>query len=620
MAAPQPPDGPPADLPAVLALAAHGWRVFPCRPRDKTPLVREWQHIATTGPEQIRAWYAEYPACNWGIATGRASGTWVLDVDGAQGTASLKALVTQHGALPARLTVRTGKGLHLYFAWPRGHELRNSAGKIGEGLDVRAEGGYVLAPGSVHPSGAIYAVAQDGPVPDAPEWLVQMATSPATATAAVTDGDRIPQGKGEPAKFKLALKLLKANQTRDVVLAAVLALDAKCEHRLGEAECKRKVDEWAERYARGEPIAGPRRAEIVTLSDVQPREVDWLWRPYLPAGMLAMLSGDPGVGKTFLVLAIAAALTTGHVPNSQETTCTPIDVLYMSIENDPACVVRPRFDKLGGNPSRLHIVTGAVIGEGEDAQHDAVWLSDIDALHDALERTQARLMIVDPIQSYLGAAIDFHRSNETRPVLDGLARLAQQHNCGVLIARHLSKARGGRAIHAGLGSIDLTGAVRTELLAGYAAEDQQHRALVQVKSNVGEYGAALGFVIEQGLFQWTGESTLTATDILAPESTDRESGLIDAAEWLREYLGAGERTAKEIEQAAGGEGFSKTTLHRARKQTGVITRKLGFGGGWIWQLPTAEDSKIPEDSKDSNTEKLESSAQVGIFEREKGEL
>jgi hypothetical protein len=117
------------DLDWVLALAERGWRVFPCRARDKTPLVREWQHIATTAEKQIRTWYEQLSGCNWGIATGRASGLWVLDVDGTKGEASLKELIERHGELSARFIVRTGKGFHLYFAWPITGALRNSASR-----------------------------------------------------------------------------------------------------------------------------------------------------------------------------------------------------------------------------------------------------------------------------------------------------------------------------------------------------------------------------------------------------------------------------------------------------------------------------------------------------------
>src|SRR5215472_8686738 len=122
----------------LLALAAKGWRVFPCRPRAKEPLIPEWQHKATMDSRQICAWYAEHPGCNWGIACGAGSGVWVLDVDGDKGKESLKRLLAQRGCLPDGFAVRTAKGGgHLYFAYPPGLNIRNSAGKIGEGLDVR---------------------------------------------------------------------------------------------------------------------------------------------------------------------------------------------------------------------------------------------------------------------------------------------------------------------------------------------------------------------------------------------------------------------------------------------------------------------------------------------------
>lgn len=116
---------PVPDLAVVLPLAARGWLLFPCRPRDKTPLLREWQHIATTDPKQIQAWHEEYPGCNWGLACGADSGVWVLDGDGAQGAASLEALVDWHGGPSRQTPDRRGKGLYLYFAWP-------DAGRIAE--------------------------------------------------------------------------------------------------------------------------------------------------------------------------------------------------------------------------------------------------------------------------------------------------------------------------------------------------------------------------------------------------------------------------------------------------------------------------------------------------------
>lgn len=256
---------------------------------------------------------------------------------------------------------------------------------------------------------------------------------------------------------------------------------------------------------------------MLTLSEVTAREVDWLWRPYLPAGMLAMLSGNPAAGKTFLALAMAAALTTGRVPYPGEP-CTPVDVVYMSVENDAACVIRPRFDSLGGDVARLHLLRGTVVGEGEQTKQDGVWLSDVSVLREALDTTHARLLIVDPIQSYLGAEVDAHRSNETRPVLDGLARLAEEYRCCVLLLRHLGKAPTGRAIHRDLGSIDLTGAVRSEMLAGNPPDDPEQRAMVQIKNNLRAYGPVLGYEIDtSGQFFWTGDSTLERRRLEGPQ-------------------------------------------------------------------------------------------------------
>jgi hypothetical protein len=319
---------------------------------------------------------------------------------------------------------------------------------------------------------------------------------------------------------------------------------------------------------------------------VEAKEVDWLWKPYLANGMLAMLSGDPGAGKTYIALAIAASITAGRVPCTGEHR-EPADVLYLSEENSPEHVLRPRFDSLGGDPSRFHILRGSVTGNGKRTERGGVRLSDVQLLSDALQRTNARLVIVDPIQSYLGAEVDAHRSNETRPVMDGLSRLAEEFDCCILLVRHLSKAQTGKAIHRGLGSIDLSGAVRTELLVGCSPDEPAQRALVQVKSNLGQFGPSLGYVIEaDGTFRWTGESQLTASTILAPELNGEEPGArADAKEFLLSVLAQGPRPAKDVMAEAGQEGISERTLKRAKKELNVRSDKPQMNGGWEWSLP-----------------------------------
>jgi hypothetical protein len=329
-----------------------------------------------------------------------------------------------------------------------------------------------------------------------------------------------------------------------------------------------------------------RRAELLTLAAVDAKPIDWLWKPYLPTGMLALLSGDPGAGKTFCALAIAAAITTGHVPYTGEP-CEPRDVLSLSIENSPEHVLRPRFDALGGDPNRFHILRGAITGEGDHALRERARLSDVQLLGDAMERTKAGLVMVDPIQSYLGAEVDAHRFNETRPVMDGLSRLAEEFHCNALLLRHLGKARAARAIHQGLGSIDLTGAARSELMAGCVPDDPAQRAIVHVKSNLGQLGPSIGYAIDDdGAFRWTGESELTASALLSPEGEPEEAGALEQAEeFLQGALAQGARSEKEIAAEARQDGISNKTLKRAKKKLGVRSRKDGMRGAWEWSLP-----------------------------------
>jgi hypothetical protein len=299
-----------------------------------------------------------------------------------------------------------------------------------------------------------------------------------------------------------------------------------------------------------------------------------------------MLTGDPGAGKTYIALAIAAAVTVGRVPYTNEP-CAPGNVLCLSVENSPEHVLRPRFDLLEGDPTHFHLLRGSFTGDGERPERGCVRLSDVRLLSEALRETNARLVIVDPIQSYLGAEVDAHRSNETRPVMDGLSRLAEEHSCCILLVRHLSKAQTGKAIHRGLGSIDLTGAVRTELLAGCSPDDPAQRALVQVKSNLGQFGPSLGYTIEaDGKFRWTGESRLTATAILAPETNGEEAGAMAEAEYfLVSALAEGPRPAKAIYAKAEQLGISERTLKRAKNELRVGSRKSSMNGSWEWLLP-----------------------------------
>ena len=190
--------------------------------------------------------------------------------------------------------------------------------------------------------------------------------------------------------------------------------------------------------------------DIISLADLQPQPVEWLWQHRLAAGTLAMLSGKPGSGKTWVALAIAAALTRGRDPFTGEE-LKPATVLYASAEHAAAQIIQPRFAGLHGDPARLVILRRAVSANSMSSPDSA--LRD---LEHALEKTQAHLVILDPWDGLCEADLD--RASQTRPLLDRLARLAELHHCCILLIRHLAKPTAGRPAHRGRASIECSAA------------------------------------------------------------------------------------------------------------------------------------------------------------------
>lgn len=163
-------------LKAALDYAAHGWQVFPIKPQAKEPATRRGFYDATTNPATLRRWFAQGYPYNIAVRTGLISGIFILDIDGDHGASNLCALVAKHRAIPQTRISTTGKGHHLWFRAEI--EIPCSTGKIAPGIDVRGDGGYVVVPPSVHPSGAIYAWANNLPPAEAPDWLIRAAQQP----------------------------------------------------------------------------------------------------------------------------------------------------------------------------------------------------------------------------------------------------------------------------------------------------------------------------------------------------------------------------------------------------------------------------------------------------------
>ncbi len=239
---------------AALQLAAKGLHVFPCRPRDKRPATANGLNDATTDPGIIEKWWQQQPDSNVAIATGAASGIFVLDVDGLDAEAALRRLEAEHGALPATVEAITARGRHVYFKWPE-QPVRNSAGKIGTHIDVRGDGGYVIAPPSIHPCGRRYCWSVDSAnrIAAAPGWLLAKQNgADGSAPTLSPEWRSLIEGVGEGARdcslAKLAGHLLRHRVDPFVTLGLLQAWNASCcTPPLPAADIERIVDSIAKK-------------------------------------------------------------------------------------------------------------------------------------------------------------------------------------------------------------------------------------------------------------------------------------------------------------------------------------------------------------------------------------
>lgn len=305
----------------------------------------------------------------------------------------------------------------------------------------------------------------------------------------------------------------------------------------------------------------------ISMRDVQTEAVQWLWYPYLPRGKLAIVQGDLGEGKTTFVLAVIAALTRGEALPESEQVSEPLNVIYQTAEDGLADTIKPRLESAGADCSRV-----LVIGEG---QQELTLCAE--RLEQAVQQTGAQLIVLDPIQAYLGDGVDMHRANEVRPVLKRVVAMAERTGCAVILIGHMNKAQGLKSGYRELGSIDFRAAARSVLVVGRMKEDPTVRVVAQDKNSLAPEGKAVAFLLdgEHG-FQWKGACDLSVDDVLSgggrlqTKTTQMEEEL---ERMLMETM-----PAEAVLSRARELGVSERTLMIAKKNLGVISEKRG--GQW----------------------------------------
>lgn len=318
---------------------------------------------------------------------------------------------------------------------------------------------------------------------------------------------------------------------------------------------------------------------LINMESVAVEEVEWLLYPFIPYGKVTIIQGDPGEGKTTMVLQIIAKLTKGEpvlpvIDGEEEPAerAEPVNVIYQTAEDGLGDTIKPRLLAAGADCSKVLVI--------DDCEQPLTMLDE--RLEQAIRQTNAHLVVLDPIQNFLGAEVDMHRANEIRPLMKRVSVLAGKYHCAIVLIGHMNKNSTGKSSYRGLGSIDFQAAARSVLIVGRVKNEPEIRVVCHVKSSLAPEGKSIAFRLDKDNgFEWIGEYDISADDLLS--GNNRGQKIKEAKEFLVEILADGAVEQNVIIKESESRGIKGKTLWNAKKALGIQSIKLG--GHWSWVLP-----------------------------------
>lgn len=332
---------------------------------------------------------------------------------------------------------------------------------------------------------------------------------------------------------------------------------------------------------------------MINMESVKVEQIEWLLYPFIPFGKVTIIQGDPGEGKTTMVLQIIAKLTRGEpiLLNkksqkeaqqdseenlkqevlSQDNPIQPVNIIYQTAEDGLGDTIKPRLLAAGADCSRVLVI---------DDREQPLTMVDV-RLEEAIMQTKARMVVLDPIQGFLGTDVDMHRANEIRPLMKRMAVLAEKYHCAIILIGHMNKNSNGKSSYRGLGSIDFQAAARSVLIVGRLKDEPETRVMCHVKSSLAPEGKSVAFRLDKETgFQWIGEYDISADDLLSGDARGQKSRI--AKEFLLDILADGGMAQKKIEEEASKQGIKKKTLRNAKQELEIDSVKRG--NQWFWIL------------------------------------
>lgn len=605
----------------ALTYARMGLAVFPLRPGDKRPATENGCKAATTSLQQIADWWDRYPDCNIGIATGGISGGLVvidLDIDetkGINGYDSLKEWQRKNGELPETWQSITGRGgYHLLYM--DSAENKNRVG-LYEGVDIRGEGGYIVAPPSIHPNGRKYeweqgpddfGIAQAdskvinflmGPAPDG--WQRQVFSSP----------EIIPEGERTSTMIKLIGSLKSKGLDDEAIQAAVRAEnEKKCVPPLTDLELVRTVFPAISRGWKAErpytatcnngkfrPAKETPRAlslEVTTMDNVEEKSPDWLILDYIPKYQITSLAGDGGSGKTTVWCALAAAVSSGRTPFLLNGLGIPFKdepqkVMFFSAEDSYEYTLKRRLRKNGAKMENLMSIDIA------DERFQAVKFNS-SFLEQLLEKYRPALCIFDPIQAFVPPDIRMGDRNAMRSCMAPLIGHGEKYGTTFLIIEHANKQSGVWGRKRIADSADIWDISRSVIMAGETNE-KGIRYLSHEKSNYGPTAGTILYMIEDEVIKFKGYTEKKDKDFVTEVdyNTRQRPQKDEAKEFILDFLQDGEKEVSELNEMASAMSISGNALRNAKMELKKVhTWSIGYGQNKKYFISLIDTGKTNE--------------------------
>lgn len=555
---------------SAIQYAKAGLRVFPLAPNSKgNQVLKSWKSEATTDLEQISAWWNKNPNYNIGIATG--NGLLVIDIDVKKGAKGLESLKKYGENLPATAKVKTPSGgYHLYYSVDSGFKNRVN---IYPGIDIRTNNGYVVASPS-RIDGQYYEWVNNDPIAIADQEVYKFLNGSLenNSNSPLHMEDEIIQGQRNDTLFKLACSLQSKGLDDNAILSAMWQENkAKCNPPLSQDEIKVIYQSVRDRYAKGtSPYKEPKKKlslEMTSMADVEEKEAQWLIPKFIPKGVITVVAGDGGVGKTFMWCDLVASVSSGTYTFFEDENYSvikpkqPQKVMYFSSEDDMQVTLKRRLRLSGANMD--NIITIPIGDERfQEVQYNSKFLEELIDYH------RPSLIVFDPLQGFVPNNVNMGYRNQMRNVLKPLNGYGEKYDVTTVIVCHTNKKSDTSARGRVSDSSDIWDIARSVFIIGHTGSDDI-RYLSHEKCNYGPLQDTTLFSIDDGVLTNRGTTKKKDKDFMSKKSYDHKNkGAKDEAkefilDQLQEHGGSMEN--KELLEYAKACGYSQTTIDRAKK-------------------------------------------------------